>query len=432
MKQNIGVVGGGFTGLTAAYYLLKKGHKVTIFEKGNSLGGLAGGFRINGNNLEKAYHHIFKTDKDIISLSEELKLTEKLKWIESSIGIYYKGKVSPFVTPMDLLRFEGLGLLDKLRLGLVGLLLQKDKGWGKYIEVPAFEWMKKMCGKRAYRVIWEPLLKGKFHKYYDKVSMAWLWARIHTRGNSKDKGDTKEFLGYYDGGFQVLIDKLEEKIKKMGGVIVVGVGIEKVGKKQKKVFLKVEGKNIEFDKVVATVPSNVFAKIAQNSLDEKYKKQLSSIDYLGAIVFIFSSKQSLSKYYWHNINDINSPFLAFIQHTNLIDKSNYGDEEVYYMGTYAPHDHKFFRVKDEDVEKEYFDYLQKIFPNFDKRQVRQKFLFKLRDAQHVVTCDYPQKIPDYKTSIEGVYLANFSQIFPEDRGTNFAVREGKKIANLVG
>lgn len=388
MKDKVAIIGGGMTGLVLAYRLTQKEVPVMIFEKSDSLGGLMGGFKINGTSLEKAYHHIFRTDTDIIALTKELGLENKLKWHPEKTSLYYDKKMYSFTSPMDLLKFKPLDLVSKIRLGLVKIWLEKDNNWQKYIEVTAVEWMKKYCGDKAYRVVWEPLLRGKFHEYYDKVSMAWMWARIHTRANSDG------CLGYFDGGFQILVDELQKRILKQDGVIKTGTEVD---------FKKIEK---DFDKVIYTGPSK-------------------GIDYLGAICVVFSAKQNLSKYYWHNINDTRSPFLAFIQHTNLVNSDQYKGEQIYYMGTYLPMDHKYFT---QDPEKDFFNYLKKMFPEFDPKLVTKKFLFRLKNAQHIVTTDY--KVPPQKLS-EKVYQCNFAQIFPEDRGTNFAVREANKLAAVL-
>ncbi len=394
MKSKILVVGGGITGLVAAYRLLQKKYPVTIVEKSDNLGGLLGGFKINGVNLEKAYHHIFKTDKEIISLIEELGLTDKLKWHESKTALYYDKTIYPFAGVMDLLKFKPLNLIDKLRLGLVKIYLEKENNWHKFENVLAYEWMKKWCGDRAYRVVWEPLLKGKFSDRYQDISMAWMWARIHTRGNSSEKG--KEYLGYMDGGFQLIIDELEKRIKKMEGRIEM--------KNEILDFTKLEE---EYYKIISSAP-------------------LKGVDYLGAVTVVFSSKQSLSPYYWHNINNIKSPFLAFIQHTNLMGTKNYGGKNIYYMGTYLPQNHKYFTCKDSLIEKDFFEYLKKIFAEFNVKEIEEKFVFKFKYAQHIVIKNYKKQIPRYKEGGK-IIQANFAQIYPEDRGINYAVREAERI-----
>lgn len=397
MKSKILVIGGGITGLVAAYRLLQKKYQVTLIEKSDDLGGLLGGFKINGVYLEKAYHHVFKTDREIISIIKELGLQNKLKWHESKTALYYEEKIYPFAGALDLLKFKPLSLIDKLRLGLTKIYLEKENNWQKFENVLAWEWMKKWCGDRAYEVVWEPLLKGKFSDRYKDISMAWMWARIHTRGNSSEKG--REYLGYMDGGFQLIIDELERRIKKLGGKIEMRNEILNFRKLEK-----------EYEKIISSAP-------------------LENVDYLGAITVVFSSKQSLSPYYWHNINDTKSPFLAFIQHTNLMGTENYGGKNIYYMGTYLPQNHKYFTCKDGLIERDFFDYLKKIFPEFNEKEIGEKFVFKFKYAQHIVVKNYKEQIPRNKKD-EKIVQANFAMIYPEDRGINFAVREAEKVAKL--
>lgn len=430
--MNITIIGAGLTGLTAAYELTKAGHTVTILETTDTIGGLAQGVPFEGTMLEPAYHHIFKTDTDIIGMTEELGIEDALRWNDSSIGLYFDEVLYPFMTPFDLLKFKPLNLVQKIRLGLVVLWLQKTRRWERYAHIPAAEWMRKRCGKRAYEVVWKPLLQGKFHQYADQVSMAWLWARLHIRGNSKEKGDTTEQLGYYAGGFHTFVMALADAVKKQGGTIRLNTPVQSIQRTNNHVEVIVEGETLQSDRVIATTPSGVFAKLIDDTAaTEKYKKQLTSIDYLGAVLVVFSSEQSLNPYYWVNVNDLNSPFLAFIEHTHLIDRAEYNGRHVYYLGTYVPHDNDLFSVSDNAVKERFFAQLKKMFPDFDTSHNHEERVFRFRYAQHVVDPDYEQKIPDYVTPVEGVYLANFSQIFPEDRGTNYAVREGRKIARML-
>ena len=393
-SRKIAIIGAGISGLTAGYELSKKGYKVTIFEKEKEIGGLLGDFEISGTKIEKTYHHIFKTDKEIIELIEELGLQDKLKWHKSSVGLYFEGKIYPFMGAIDLLKFSKLNLLAKFRLGMVYLWLKSDKNWQKYEKTTAVEWMEKWAGKQAFEVIWKPLLKGKFHEYYNKVSMAWLWARIHTRGGStNEKGD--EVLGYLDGGFGQIVQNLAKNLE-----IKLNSNIE--SKKLKEL-------EKEFDLIIDTRP-------------------IKNIDYIGAVDLVFSTKQNLSKYYWHNINDLNSPFLALIQHTNLVGKEKYNGNHIYYIGTYVPQDHDYFKVDDKSIKIDFFSYLKKIFPNFEEKLVKESKVFRFKNAQHIVSQKY--KVPSYKVR-KKIYQLNFAQIYPEDRGINFAVKEAKKMVKEI-
>ena len=391
MQKKVAIIGAGIGGLTIGYELSKKGYVATVFEKEKEVGGLLSDFEIEGEKLEKTYHHIFKTDKEIIDLIEELGLQNKLRWHKSSIGLYYNGKMYPFLGAIDLLKFKGLGFIDKFRLGLIYLWLKFDGAWKKYEDITATEWMEKWAGKKAYEVIWKPLLKGKFHEYYQKISMAWLWARIHTRGGStNEKGE--EVLGYMDGGFIQIINKLKEKVRVINKEIV---NVEELKRK--------------FDLVIDTRP-------------------IKGVDYIGAVDLVFSSTQSLSEYYWHNINDLKSPFLVMVQHNNLLKNGGYNGKNIYYLGTYVPQNHEYFKLSDEKIEKEWFEYLKKIKQEFDEKQVLEKKIFRFKNAQHIVTKNY--KAPEYKIG-KNLYQLNFSQIYPEDRGINFAVKEVKKLVKLI-
>jgi protoporphyrinogen oxidase len=432
MKKRIGIIGGGVTGLVAAYRLAKSGYAVTIYESNPTVGGLASGFTINGGSLERAYHHLFTTDEDIISLVDELGLSDKLTWNESSMAISSKSTLHPFNGVFDLLRFSPLRFADRLRMGLVLFYLQKTANWEKFTTITAQEWMRKWCGDRAYEVIWKPLLIGKFHNYFDKVSMAWLWARIHTRGNSRKSLFEKEKLGYFKGGFQVLINTLVDEITKLGGSIYTSCGVKRI-QGGSDIYIELDSKREHFDSVIATVPSHIFGKlIAENdTITASYLDSLNSISYLGAVCYIFSSKQSLSNFYWHTVIDSDSPFIVFVQHTNFAPAADYGNEHVYYIGTYLPHDHRYFSLTDEEIISEFSRYLPRLFSEFNSTQITSQHVFKFKNAQHVVDIGYSDKIPPYQSLVKGVYLANFSQVFPEDRGTNFSVREGNKIAELV-
>ena len=370
--MKIAIVGGGLTGLVAGYRLSQKGHKITIFEKEKELGGLAGGFKLGGTYLEKTYHHIFRKDKYIIDLIEELGLGEKLKWHKDKTAMVYGNNIYSFASAIDLLKFKPLGLADKIRLGLVKIYLEKENNWEKFKKITATRWMEKWCGKRAYKIIWEPLLRGKFGGKYKRISMAWMWARINSRGSGG--------LGYLEGGCQQIINELVKRIKG-------------------EIKIKTEFKNQKgFGRIINTGP-------------------IKGIDYLPAVVMVFTSKQNLSKYYWHNVVNPESPFVVFIQHTNLTDKANYGGEHIYYLGAYGK----------EKIEG-WLEYLKKIFPKFEQKLIKQKFVFSFRYAQHIVACKY--QVPSCKVN-ERLYRANFAQIYPEDRGMNLAVREGEKIAKMI-
>ena len=425
------IVGGGFTGLTAAYELSKQsGVSITLIESSDQLGGLAGGFCLLGTMLEKAYHHLFLTDTCILSLVEELGLSERLKWFDSSMGIYRDRRTHPFMTPMDLLRFSPCSLMGRLRVGATAFYLKKQKNWRGLITQRASEWMRRACGASAMATIWTPLLKGKFDEHADAVSMAWLWARIHSRSNSRKGVGGREQLGYFQGGFAALSSRLEERLRQRDVRIRLGTKVE--GFKAGEQMLTCGGVSEAYDACIFTGSSAAFSGLlpADPQL-VTYKEKLLSIKYLGALSLIFVSDQEVGEQYWLNVNEPDAPFLVFINHTRLVGKQWYQGRCVYYLGAYLPMESRFFAMSEDVLAAEWWVYLRKIFPAFDPVRVSERHVFRFKAAQHIVDTDYESRIPDYRTPLAGVFLSNFSQVFPHDRGTNWAVSEGQKIARMV-
>jgi protoporphyrinogen oxidase len=426
------IVGGGFTGLTAAYRLAgRAGLEVVVVESAAEFGGLAAGFPILGTMLEKAYHYLFTTDSEIIALVRELGLEDRLFWADTTIGIRLGGVIHPFTTPLDMLRFAPCSFLNRVRFGLVGLYLKHMKNWRALSRQTAHDWMRRACGEQVMRTIWTPLLKGKFHRYWDRVSMAWLWARIHTRANSRPSSG-REQLGYFKGGFAEVTGKLEAELARQGVRLMAGTRVDRLEFDGAKRALLANGESIPFDLCLFTGPSSALAGLLPEKPElADYKKQLRSIEYLGAVCLVFVSDQKVGDHYWLNIHEDGAPFLLFINHSLLVGTDLYQGKHVYYIGCYHPPDSPIFSRDEASLSAEWFEYLHRIYPEFVPGRVSEKRFFKLAGAQHVVDTDYEDKIPEYRTPVEGLFLANYSQIFPEDRGSNFAVREGNRIAEIL-
>jgi len=432
MKKRIAIVGAGYTGLTIGYRLSQAGFDVTIYEKENYAGGLASGFQLDGLPLEKIWHFLYMSDHDALGLAEELGVKKYLAFHDSSVSTYYDGKLFRFSTPLDLLRFKPLAFWNRIRTGLVALYLQRLKNWKPLTHVTALDWMTRRAGQQAAKVIWEPLLKGKFGEYHDKVIMSWLWARISIRTRSKE--NTGEKLGYFKGGFAVLTDRLIEEIEKSGGRLRLGSAVVSiVNKEGRGIDIKAGERSDTYDAVVATVPTGVFGELIKSNKEvgNAHVERLSAIDYIGAVAMVFTSDQKISPFYWHNINDPKIPFLVFLSNTVLTGEDVTGGKNVYYVGFYASHGHAYFSQDEDSVMSEWEKGIKDMFPGFDPSRIREKALFKFKHAQHIVDLGYEEKIPAYESVVPGVYLANFSQIYPDDRGINFAIQEGNKMALLI-
>ncbi len=432
-RRRIAILGGGYTGLAAAYDLSGR-HEVTLYERGASLGGLAGDFSLHGGSLERAYHHLFRSDKDIIQLVDELGIEQQLRWLPASMAVYRDGAFFPFSGAVDLLRFPPLSLPARLRLGFAMWRLSRTTQWRPFAEKTAYAWLLENAGEDAVSVLWEPLLKAKFHDAYRSISMAWLWARIHIRARSRASLLGQERLGYFNGGFATLTGALEESIRLHGAHVRTSTNVRLLRRaKDGRIEVETPEDRCAYDQVLVTAPSPIFAHMLpkEDSAMEKYKDALGSTRYLAAMTCIFSSTQRLTDAYWTNIVQEDNPFLVIVHHTALVGAEEFDGRYIYYLGQYLPETHPDFVDEEGAVIKRWLDALGRMVPDFRRECIQELRLFKFRYAQHVVTTGYTTAIVGNQTPWPGLYLANFSQTFPEDRGTNFAIRDGRAVAALM-
>ncbi len=419
--MKIGIIGAGATGLAAAHELIKAGHEVTVLERNNELGGLAASITVQRTPIERYYHHLFTSDTHVISLIKELGLGDKLIFHPASVGVFYDGKLHDFSTPVDILRFEPLALFDRVRFGMSGAYLKVLNDWHPLERRNALDWLSRYAGPQATKIIWEPLLRGKFGNRASDISMAWLWARVHSRSFK---------LGYLEGGFDQLYEALADTIQDKGGEIQLSVAIAKITQPstQDRVTITLaDGQTLQYDKVIATVPQPVFAKLIGSDTTDN----LWQADYLGATCFILELEESFIPYYWLNVNDTTFPFLAVVEHTNMIDRAQYGGKHVVYVGNYVPRDDWRFIEEPEKILQKFIPYLQRINPHFSATKITNWQFSKAPFAQPIVTPDYHTHIPPHATALSNVKLATMSQIYPQDRGQNYAIKMGIKVARLL-
>jgi protoporphyrinogen oxidase len=414
--MDIAIIGGGFTGLTAGYKLARRGHRVTIFERETYLGGLAYGFRDPAWRwyIEAAYHHLFTNDASILKLLVELNLGHAIIVKRPVSASLWHDHMYQLDSPLSLLKFPGLPLVDKLRTATLLALLKFTPFWKPLEALTAEQMIVGIGGKRAWDVIWKPLLYGKFGDLAPTVSAAWFWARIKKRTPS---------LCYIAGGFHTLVLALEEAILKAGGTIYKGNAIEEI--KKEKAGKYTIGKQ-SFDRILLTVPTPIATKLVPG-----LSVTASTIPHLHAQTLIVETdKPILKDVYWLNVTDQSFPFLAAVAHTNYMDSANYGGHHLTYFGNYLPQNHKYLTMKKEQLLKTFLPYIKRLSGNTSFK-ILNTFTFVGPFAQPVHQKHYSQKAPKFITSLPHVYLANMDSIYPWDRGTNYAVELGTKAANHI-
>ncbi len=434
--MRIGIIGGGIAGLSAAHELLKEGHEVELYERAPYLGGQVVTLPIADTRIEFAYHHLFTSDIVIQDLMAELGVLDALEWYPSKVGWFKGGKIYPFISPIDLLRFRPLKPWNRLRLGLAVLFLQKYDNWRKLERTTAAAWMRRWAGADAYEQVWKPLLRGKFGTRYEEISMAWLWGKIHLRTTSR-KSLSKEVLGYPRGSFSIIVDALEQSIREKGGVIHTGASVERIvtepedgSAAPRATGIRTDLGDIDFDRVIATIPSNRFLAIAP-PMGEEYERKLRAGSYQGAICMLLTMKHQLSETYWMNIGEEDFPFVALVEQTNFLPREWYGGKHVLYVSNYLSTQDPYWRKSDEELMEAYEPYLRRINPDFSRDWIETCRVFREAAAQPVVPPMYSPLVPELQTPVENLILANTTQIYPEDRGTNYSVRLGQQAARVA-
>jgi protoporphyrinogen oxidase len=422
------IVGAGFTGLAAGYELAKRNLRPTILEAETEPGGLAGTFKVGDTRLERFYHHWFTNDRFLMELAAEVGLTASLIHQHPRTGIYYANSLFRLSSPLDVLRFRPLSMLDRLRLGSMLLAARSIRKWQELDDTPAALWLRQLCGEKAYRIVWEPLLRGKFGNSADRISAAWFWSKLRLRGSSRGR-DGREQLVYCKGGFATVADAMVSKIKAAGGQVITGSAVTKLSTANGRInSVSTADQNYPAEGVILTTPLPIAAKLLGGHVPQEYSEKLSRIRFLANRCLVLELDRPLSELYWINVNDPSFPFVGVIEHTNFAGDTAYGRRHIVYLSRYCADGDPFLSLTDEDALTFAFPYLQRMFPALERPMILKTHSWRADYAQPLVETGYHKLIPPHQTPIDGVYLATMAQVYPEDRGTNYAIRDGRKVA----
>ncbi len=425
--MRIAIIGAGMGGMAAAHDLANAGHSVEIFEAAPQVGGLAAGFKDEkwDWSVEHYYHHWFQNDSHMLGLIRELGLQDKVLFPRPKTVVYHEGKFYPLDSPLAALTFPGYSLIDMARFGFVTAYLRYLAAWQPLEKFTADEWIRKFYGERLYKVMFEPMLQGKFGPYYKDVNMAWFWARFKARSTR---------LGTFEGGFQAFSDQFADILRKRGVKIHLSTPVQAIAPVEGGgLRLNLAGEMQSFDRCLVTVGPGSLARMAP-SLPQNYLQGLLDLKSMGAVVLILALRHQLSKegYYWFNLpKNAGYPFLALVEHTNFVPAEHFGGEHIVYAGDYLEPGHEYFHLSKEELLERLLPVLPRFNPSFSPDWVRATWLFRTQYAQPVPLVNHSRNIPELRTPIAGLYFASMSQVYPWDRGTNFAVQIGRKAAHLI-
>jgi protoporphyrinogen oxidase len=445
----VAVLGAGVAGLVAGYRLAQRGHVAEVYERWPGLGGQAATLDVgDGHLIERYYHHLFTSDRHIAELYDELGMPDELEWRPSSVGMFADGVAYPFTTPLDLLRFTPMSLPARLRMGLAVVWLQRRHPTVEaFHDVTARSWVERAMGPQAWEKVWGPLLHGKYGDRADDIAMAWLWGKLTTRRQIKGEEARKELLGYPRRSFETVFERLRDEIEAAGGRVLIdrpaarvaraadGAGLEVTGgapdsfrRGHDPREFEPAGEPERYDRVISTLPSDIFEQVLDPGLagevGEDYLARVRGTEYQAALCLVLELDRRFGRFYWLNVADDSLPFIGLIEHTNFIEPERYDGRRFLYVANYLAHGDRLLGLSPDELLAEYLPGLRRVNPEFSRDWVKQSWLFREPAAQPIVPTGYVHRIPPLRTPVEGLVLANTTQIYPEDRGTNYSVRLG--------
>jgi protoporphyrinogen oxidase len=441
--RRVAIIGAGITGLVAARELASSGFAVSVYERWPDVGGQASAFDLGGGVLiDRYYHHLFPSDRDMIELHNEL-LPGQLEWHRSNVGMFAHGRIWPFSTPLDLLRYGPLPIADRVRLGIATMRLVRRTDWEDMDDIAALEWLRSSYGQRAVDEVWSPLLLGKFGDEAPTVPLSWLWCKLVLRRKVEGKTIRDERLGYPRESFQPIARALAREIVEAGGEIEVDRAVVSVDGPgpftlrcappgaYRMPFPGVPvlpGREAEADLVLFTTPTDITRELTEWPAGDD--RRLKEWTYRAAVVLLLELRRPFSDTYWTNVGDPTVPFLGLIEHTNLVPAERYPARYLYVSNYVDPSD-PLVACSTDELLRAYLPSLMRVSPGFTEGDVLRAWSFKEAAAQPVPRIHNRSRIIPFASSREGFFIANTTQIYPEDRGTNYSVRLGKQVAEAI-
>jgi len=429
--MRIGIIGGGVAGLGCAYFLSARGHHVQVFEQAPVLGGLAGCFDFDGLRVEKYYHFVCRDDVDLIAMLADLGLQDELEWRAGKMKFFYRGRLYPFGTPWDLVRFRPLSLMGRIRFGMNVALSRSAKSWERYEPVTARDWLISQIGQEVYDVIWEPLLRIKFGPYYEQISASWVWHRIHRVVRSRAHILARERLGFLKRGTDVLLNALIEALRRRGVIFHVSASVEAITAGADGVTgLTIGGEHRPFDTVISTAPLPILARLLP-AREAQRIGDITGIEYITVVCLILKLREPVTDAFWINVNDPRAPFNGFIEYTNLNPRADADHPHLLYVPFYLAPGHERFAQPDAELLRDCLAGLRVVRPDLTDDWVLGYRVFRDRYAQAICTTNFAQRIPPVRSHIRGLFLTDSTQLYPSDRTISGMFGQARKVAELV-
>lgn len=427
----IGILGGGITGLTAAFYLLRGGADVTVLESRSHPGGLATYFDFGPFCWDKFYHCILTSDRPLLNLIHDLGLDSEIRWTETKVGFFSGNHLYSMSTTLEFLKFPPLSLWEKFRLGCGVIYASRIKDGGRLESIPVRDWLIKVFGRGNYRKMWGPLLKCKLGASREEASAAFIWATIFRLYSTRERNaGKKEKLGYVRGGYRAVLARLVSEIERLGGRVLTGVEVQRLRGDNDGIDLNSNHGSLRFDHVISTVPSRTLVSLAPQ-LDSAYRDKLQQVKYLGIVCVVLLLKRKLSPFYVTNLTDESFPFTGIIEMTNLISSEETCGRHLVYLPKYTSPGDPLLDASDEEIRQLFLSSLKTVFPDLQPDDIEKHFVFRERFVQPIPVLNYSSLAPEMQTNIPRLLVANTTQIVNSTLNNNEMVKIARRAADQI-
>jgi protoporphyrinogen oxidase len=409
-RQEWAIVGGGFLGMTVALRLARAGRAVTLFESAPALGGLAGAWTLGDVVWDRHYHVTLESDSNLMALLGELGLEHELEWTQTRTGFYVDGALYSMSNVAEFLSFPPIGLVDKARLGATILHASRITDWKPLESISAIDWLTTWSGKRCVDKLWRPLLRAKLGDDYTKASAAFIWAIIARMYAARRTGMKTERFGYVSGGYARVLERFAQVLLDAGVEVRTGVRISAVARDRHGVSLRFgDGVSTVYDNALVTLASPLAARLVQGLTDQE-TQAMSQVAYQGIVCASLLLRKPLAGYYVTNITDRRVPFTAVIEMSALVDRRHFNGNALVYLPKYVTPDDPLFEESDDALFDRWVAALQRMYPDFDPRDILCFKVSRVRYVLPISTLHYSDRLPPMATSLPGLWTIGSAHI----------------------
>lgn len=430
--MKVGIIGGGIMGVCLGYYLSEQGSEVEIFEASSTIGGLAGSITLeDGTRVDRFYHALLSSDSHLSGLCNQLGIADQLRFNETRMGFFYRGRIHSMNNVLEFLRFPPLGWIDRFRLGLTVLYAQFVKDWHKLESISVEKWLLALSGKGTYKNIWLPMLKAKFDGGFENTPATYIWSRLVRMKSTRSGANQKEQCGHLIGGYMTLIEAMTARILTTGGLIHLRKPVSRVDIENGRAVKIITGnESHRFDVIISTIQPPVFQRMLPNApLD--YRELLGGTQYLGIVCPLLVLDRPLSGYWTLNLTDDSLPFTGIIETTSYIDPQYVGGHHLVYLPKYTAPGSRYQDLCDEEIKAQWLSHLETMFPSFQRSWIRDFQVHREKYVEPLHVLNGTHLIPPIQTPIENLYLVSNAQIYPALTNVESISRKAQEVAALI-